>query len=336
MDITVETIVSLQPPIAATRDVAGRRYGILLKTGPARVVFPLDESDPRPATPHRNVWPTFPGKRPPRVLQRIRMSAESSVSLVPGPNQLNVDAFLCRAAITESLNKPGLFEGIQLAQAIGDWLEIARPWIGAWSGGPQNALVRRPLPEIQGVLRQEGAWTRVSVGGDVETLVQGHLLATSEHIRAAFAAASAQISLPLAHRMLARATTSYYLGDYRTCVIDACCAAEVALGTAVFATIQQRDMDDKTRETFLSKTSGVIELFRLFLVARGSAISAKTVMDQLARPRNKAAHEGDQPKHQEAKRALQTADLLLKEASPLPSPSDLLRSTRAVRVHSVT
>jgi hypothetical protein len=262
--------------------------------------------------------------------------AESSVARVPSSNQLNVDAFLCREAVAESWNKPGSFGGIQLAQAIGDWLEIARSWIGVWSGGPQVALVRRSHPEIEGIFRQEGAWTRISVGGHVETFVQGPLLATSEHIRAAFAAASAQVSLPLAHRMLTRATMSFYLGDYRACVVDACCAAEVALGTAVFATIQQRDMDDKTRETFLSKPSGVIELFRLFLVARGSAISAERVMDQLAGPRNKAAHKGDKPTQQEAKRALQTTDLLLKEASPLPSPSGLLRSTRAVRVHSVT
>lgn len=330
---TIETIVSVLPPIAATTELAGRKYKVHLQTGPAQIVLPLESSEiPPPTRPNqRSTWPPFPGKREPPVLRPVGMSVGATATAVPAMNQLNIDALIFRTDLNDTPMESGSHGEIDLAEAISNWLEIARSWIGCWTKSPQSSLVRHVHSETKGIYRKDGKWARFSVLGDRPLFVTGAYLVEPEVIGAAFMAASAQLRLPVGHEMLTRALTNHRLGDNRTCVIDACSAAEMALAASVRAVIGELAMDDKTREKILSSASGVVEVFRLFLVAHGSAVSMAQVVDQLAGPRNSAAHDGVQPTDQVATRALRTANLLLQEASPLPLPAEVLRAARRPR-----
>jgi selenocysteine lyase/cysteine desulfurase len=69
--------------------------------------------------------------------------------------------------------------------------------------------------------------------------------------------------------------------------------------------------------------------YRQLVVAGQSAVSRNRVLDHLANPRNRAVHAGKHPDETTAKRAIETAELLVHEAIALPSPHEILRHTRA-------
>jgi hypothetical protein len=60
-------------------------------------------------------------------------------------------------------------------------------------------------------------------------------------------------------------------------------------------------------------------------MAGQSTVSRGRVLDQLASPRNRAAHGGEQPDETIAQRALETAGQLVYEAIPLPPPDAMPR-----------
>jgi len=71
--------------------------------------------------------------------------------------------------------------------------------------------------------------------------------------------------------------------------------------------------------------SGIVELYRLNAGRKdGLAVSIGQVIDQLAGPRNRAAHEGEALDDDTARKAIRTARALL-EVSPLRTPRSFLR-----------
>ena len=125
----------------------------------------------------------------------------------------------------------------------------------------------------------------------------------------------------------------FHTGEYRLCVIDACSAAEIALGAALTVHLRAHGLADAEIEQLLRLGSGIAEAFpvyRQFVPAAQSAVSRNRVIDQLANPRNRAVHAGERPPEAVAKRALETAARLVGEAVPLPRPDDIPRLARAM------
>jgi hypothetical protein len=132
--------------------------------------------------------------------------------------------------------------------------------------------------------------------------------------------------------VLRRSIVDLYSGDHRLCVIDACSAAEIALGAALTAHLKAHGLDDTDTEQLLRLGSGIGEAFPVYqqLVLPGaSAVSRGRVLHQLANPRNRAVHGGEHPDDTVARRAVETARLLVQEAIPLPPPAAVLRETQA-------
>jgi hypothetical protein len=178
----------------------------------------------------------------------------------------------------------------------------------------------------------EGGLAGVGAGGPVPVIIRGQRWATPVEVAASFAAASAGIDVPLAHTILRRSVVEYHAGEHRLCVLDACSAAEVALGTAMTVSLRQHGLADAEREQMLKLASGIAEAFPLYqrLVMMGqSTVSRGRVLDQLASPRNRAAHGGERPDETVAQRALETAGQLVYEAIPLTPPDEMLRVARA-------
>jgi hypothetical protein len=129
--------------------------------------------------------------------------------------------------------------------------------------------------------------------------------------------------------MLRRANAHLILEDHRSSTIDACCAAEVALSAAVIETIKtERCLSDNEAKKFVRGAHGVVDVFRLHLAARGSAVSEGQVKFELAGPRNKAAHDGEEPTRDVTVAALAVAKQLISEATPLQTAIEVRRLAR--------
>jgi len=336
----VHILFRVDPPIPADKAVAGRRYQIQFKTGPARLTLPTDHTNSPTEAPTLHAdWPRFPGPAQPVPLQALggALWAASSVHVVPSEHQHNIQAMLCRAAVDDEVIKEGMAL-VEVAIAVSEWLSTVRNWLGAWTWAPQHTLVTQSRPDIVAAYKREGKWTRVISGGARPTLVMGLPLVSPEQLGAAFRAASAAailgdddarqaVVLPLEHQLLARAQLNSLLGDSRAAVIDSCCAAEVAMGKAVNRALKERGVDEAARDRMVNRTSGAVEMFRLYLVARESAATEHRIMDQLAGPRNNAAHGGKIPATDVVERSLNTSRILVEEASPLPAPAALSRTS---------
>lgn len=137
-------------------------------------------------------------------------------------------------------------------------------------------------------------------------------MVTREQLNAAFYCASRDYNIPLQHSLFQRATSDFSNGDSRQAVINACAAAEVSLSAAVRAALKSTKVREKTVENIMKRSTGVVEIFRLFVVAGGKCtVSDDQVIDQLARPRNEAAHDGISPSTTDVRRAINTAKEIL-------------------------
>ena len=347
----VYAMVRVDPSISVDNFVAGRSYDIHLSLGSARVTLPIDQVDTAiEYVDERSGWPPFPGVRLPIPLRAL--GSDWSVQAWDRPvrraAELGVQALSFRIEVPDEAMRDGMFP-ISLLNGVQSWLAIVRDWLGAWIKAPQQHEIQFGLPSAVIVYQIDGAWHRSgSRGSPPPVVLPGLPLVTPEQLRAAFLAASAilktdqiarsPLTLSLEYQIIARAYLNCLRGDFRGAVIDACCAAEVAMGGAVSRALANRGTDQSTMRNITEKTGGIVETFRLYLLARQTSISVGRVMDQLSRPRNDAAHAGKDPTDEDVQRAFKTSRAILDEANPLPSPDDLARFARklikADQVHS--
>jgi hypothetical protein len=210
----VHIVFRVEPPIAADRSIAGKKFKIHLATGPAEVTLPLAHADQgQPGDATRSGWPHFPGARPPLPLQNVGGWVQSNAFIVPSDQQLNIQALSCRTRLPDEEVDDPMFDD-RLGRAIAEWLETVRDWIGAWTRAPQVTLLRQNRPPLVSMYADsKGVMTRHISGGTVDTLVPGLPLATPGQIAACIKAASvaarlatagsAQLTVPLQYRMLA-------------------------------------------------------------------------------------------------------------------------------------
>jgi hypothetical protein len=148
---------------------------------------------------------------------------------------------------------------------------------------------------------------------------------TAWELRAAFAAASSGIGLPLPRRLLADAIVRNSRDEHRYAVITACSAVEVALSESAAAALTDAGRSKREVEDILNGVSGAVELYWLNAGRDGGLpVSIGRVMSQLAGPRNRAVHAGETPVADTARDAIRTAKALI-EVSPLPRPQSLYR-----------
>lgn len=220
-----------------------------------------------------------------------------------------------------------------VALAFGTWLTRAEAWLDAWTGAVRLPVTRTGTPRMRAAIRTEdGSLASVGTGGPVPVVISGQRWATPDEVTAAFAAASGGLDVPLAHAILRRSLVELHSGEYRLCVIDACAAAEIALDAALTTRLHARGLEAGETERLIGLTAGISQAFSLYraLVMGGqSAVSPNRVVERLAKPRNRAVHAGDHPDEAVARRALETAAPLVREATPLPSPTAVLTETRA-------
>jgi hypothetical protein len=332
---TVDSIAWLDTPLWVDRALAGMSYRITLGSSRVRLTLPLENvgdtihASTRPTPPA----PRFPGTRRPAPL-RAPSSAAGSALVIPD-GMLVVTAVRLRIPAEGNL-AIGSYTTWPIGQVggvFGAWLVRAEAWLDAWTGTIRQPVMKVGTPLIRAALpTDEGGLAGVAAGGPVPVVIRGQRWATPEEVMAGFAAASGELDVPLAHTIFRRSLVEFYAGESRLCVIDACSAAEIALATALTGHLRARGLPEAEIEQLLRLASGIADSYPTYrdIVAAGqSAVSRGQVIDQLANPRNRAVHAGEHPDEAIARRAIETAGLLVQEAVPLPRPADMLTLARS-------
>ncbi len=335
MPSTVDSIAWLDTPLWVDRTVAGVSYQITLESRRVRLTLPLENIGDAIHSSTRRFPPAprFPGTRRPAPLRAPR--SESGFALPVPEGLLLVTAVRLRIPAEGDLAVESYttWPITQVGAAFGEWLVRAEAWLDAWTGVIRQPVTRIGTPLVLAALPSgDGGLAGVGTGGPVPVVIRGQRWATPEEVMAGFAAASSKLDIPLAHTVLRRSLVEFYAGEYRLCVIDACSAVEIALGAAITVHLHAHGLTDAETEQLLRLGSGIAQAFPVYrqLVGTGqSAVSRNRVIDQLADPRNRAVHAGEYPDETVAKRAIETADLLVQEAVPLPRPDAILRRTQA-------
>jgi hypothetical protein len=332
---TVDSIAWLDTPLWVDQALAGVSYQITLESRRVRLTLPLENvGDAIHARTRRfPTAPRFPGTRRPAPLRAPR--GESGLAQPVPDGLLLVTAVRLRIPAEGDLAVESYttWPITRVGAAFGEWLVRAEAWLDAWTGAIRQHVTRIGTPLVLAALPSgDGGLAGVGTGGPVPVVIRGQRWATPEEVTAGFAAASSKLDVPLAHTVLRRSLVEFYAGEYRLCVIDACSAAEIAVGAAMTMHLQAHGLTDAETEQLLRLGSGIAEAFPVYrqLVGAGqSAVSRNRVIDQLANPRNRAVHAGEHPDEAVAKRVIETAGLLVREAVPLPRPDAILRLTPA-------
>jgi hypothetical protein len=327
--VAVDALAWIDPPLLTHRTIAGRSYEVLIGDRATALTLPSEGPDNLswPSSP-RGPTRTFP--RPPlarAITHGVEMHSTSERAL---PREiLAVDNVRLRWSDISLEHAAGEFGSERnLAEELGTWLSTVRDWLSVWSHNVRERAQLEPTPRVRVALANDPDAGTVSGGGTRPVFILGERASTPVELRAAFAAASSGTALPLPRKLLSEAIVHAARHEHRHAVISACSAAEVVLSESASGALAGAGRTDDEISDILAGVNGVVELYRLNASRpAGLGVSIRRVMDQLARPRNRAVHEGGEPDQETARRAIRTAVALL-EISPFPSPQSLLQQSR--------
>jgi hypothetical protein len=124
---------------------------------------------------------------------------------------------------------------------------------------------------------------------------------------------------PLSHVLLVHAEQKRWEDDRRGAVIDAGNATEVALAQRIARTLTKQGLHESLVEPIVQQANGIAGLVRLDGALGGLLpLKQSQIWDQLAGPRNRAAHAGDTASEGATLAAVRVARLVVEAADPLP------------------
>ena len=333
-----DAVAWLDPPLLVNRrGVAGRSHSVLVGGTPATLTMPTGGPSELQLGATRGASSTgFPSFPSPPLAEPITGGVQMyTATSLPVPRQILVATGVRLqwrdTAHAKQIREQTPFAGESdpLLAGLGWWLSVVRDWLSSWSGNVRERVELAPPPRVRYTLRDG---TGYPVGGgpaSVPVIVRGERATFPSELRAAFAAASAKMEVPLPHRLLAESVIYAHRDQRRHAVITACSAAEVALSESADRLLAASGRSETERDEILRRISGLAELCRLNGARpKGLPVSLRRVMDQLARPRNEAAHKGREPSEDDTLNAVRAARALL-AVSPLPSPKSVLSATNA-------
>jgi hypothetical protein len=208
------------------------------------------------------------------------------------------------------------------ALALEDWLGRFRDWVNARTAFRMIEALRPSHDSLIHVRRPDGQGT---YGGGASPL-RGSMSpcpgATRIQLTDGIRRASENEGLPIAHQMLQTGWDAAIAGDLRRAVIDSGTAAEVSLASSVAAELSARGLAISASERIIQQANGVVGLVDLYESLGGNLyVSRRRVMDQLAKPRNDAAHGGQAPDKTGVENAMTVATSIVRTATPLPPPT---------------
>lgn len=322
-------MVELSAPLHVEAGVAGAVLRVTIGNSHGKVALPrlAETGIPAAGSLSRLQQPSFGGRPLPELTVRTIGAGWGYVGSSRGDTFIS--AFRLRAPIGD---RGGAIpdQMSMLGRAFDAWYGLVRDWLCAWSGQERDRCLRDEQCSIHAVLRDDGRHQLFGSGVTAGTIiVMGERATTLEELRAAFQCASASYLLPLDHGLLLQAKAEALIGSSRRAVVDACCAAEVAISKALRKRLDQAGVPEGTILSVLSHTSGIVELVRLLMVSGAKmSVSEARVMDRLAGPRNEAVHGGKALTAKQADNAITVARAIITDVHPLPSPREASRAAR--------
>jgi len=320
----VSILMAVDPVIPAVGEIAGARFNVRVASFEGFVSFPLDDGFARSneSSKSHDHWPSFAHHDAYPNPSTAAASVGGSVFVVPGPKQLNVRAL--HFEISEIPDETEAAWNIsEFNDSLRDWMRIFRSWIGQWTQLPQSDTSESSLGVTKFLMEKNGVTVPHFLDGTFPTLFVGYELASESMFSAAVRAASAGIEVAPELQMLARAHLGLMRRDYRGSIIDSCSAAEMSIIQWLTNTFTVR-YDASTAKKLSDRLNGVAALFKVYFASNGSQVTFKEVFEQLARPRNKALHNGEKFSGDESDKAFKIAKRLISETAPMLMPKDVL------------
>ena len=333
-----DAVAWLEPPLLVNRrGVAGRSHNVLVGGTPATLTMPTGGPSELQLGASRGASSTgFPSFPPPPLAEPITGGVQMyTATSLPIPRQVLV-ATGVRLQWRDTVHAkqireqtPFVGESDPLLAGLGWWLSVVRDWLSAWSGNVRERVELAPPPRVRYTL-QDG--TGYPVGGgpaSVPVIVRGERAAFPGSLEPRLPPHPPRWRFRCHTGLLAESVIYAHRNQRRHAVITACSAAEVALSESADRLLAASGRSEGERDEILGRVSGLAELCRLNGARpKGLPVSLKRVIDQLARPRNEAAHKGREPSEDDTLNAVRAARALL-AVSPLPSPKSVLSATNA-------
>lgn len=205
------------------------------------------------------------------------------------------------------------------------WFESARDWIAAWTGQARLKMLIPKAAPTYGLSYDSESGPVVLGGSEPPSLVyrKGPISpASGAQVRAAMKLASRGRQVPITRALLLDSSDHLLLGDTRRSIIDVATAVEVGLANAITVYLKKRRMPRDFIDGLVSGATGVVDLVGVYadLPMPACPASKKKIADQIASPRNQAAHAGVAPPSNAVVRAIQLGREILDAVSPLPQP----------------
>jgi hypothetical protein len=316
-----DAIVWLDPPILVSRRAA-KTYEVRVGDRPMTLSLPLRGPDALSMDEGQS-WRPIPDFPPPPLAEQltsgVHMQLQSSAKLPEKP--LIVEAVRLRWTDRKMTRKVQTETFWDLDKDFGPWLALVRDWLNAWMGGVRGPVAVEATPRVRIASSAYGG--PVGGGGFAQggVYLGSRRVARPSELRAAFAAASDGVELPVERQLLAEALAYAWGGQARHAVISACSAAEVALSKSADRLLSEAGRTNKERKEITKRINGLVEAYRLNGTLKGGLpVSFGHAIKHLADPRNAAAHEGAEPNEETVTEAIKTAKALLDALSPLRSP----------------
>ena len=318
-------MVWVDPPLLIVNGVTGCSYDVEIAGRAARLTLPT-ETAPLPGGKSPDRSPPIPRFPPPPLVEPLidPNATYATTALGVPEGALVIGAIRLRWNDEEFERSPQNDRAVRFSADVDAWLSIVRNWLAGWTGDVRRAInYGSPPTRVRLVLFNDPGAGQFGSGGEPLHVRKLHIPGALE-VQAAFVAASRGSDVPLHHQLLADVRLHAAQHEYRYAVINACSAAEVALSDCVRTILTEAGNTVDQIDATLDEASGVVELYHLAAEVKGDlkarfGVSSGRVMDQLAGPRNRAVHRGEEPDWDTLTGAYRTANALA-TLSPLPAP----------------
>jgi hypothetical protein len=305
----VDALLHLPRKLNVAHDVLGMTIPVVIEGSPGRLALPrapeitevdfVELREPSFGTKSRGLSALVTGT--------LRLGSGVWGSFHVKPPMAQVDA--CRLRIRVPAGPPAHDSLWHLDNDFLRWFDLFLDWYCLLTqatrrypayDGPTSSVIHA---RMQG----DGGPGLFGSGVTVSTMHLSPAYAARDQIIAATTCANLGRHLLPEHTLIERAVSNNVAGDYRQAVIDSCTASEVAVAAATTRLAQSTGGPAEVTEGAFKGSSGIVDLFRFynFLGGRPPVSNAK-VLDQLAGPRNLAAHKATPMTVDHAKRALST------------------------------
>lgn len=320
MPTTCSALAPAPRPLLVEEAVLGRTYPALVGGHRIEVHMPRIVDGAAPSA----TWPRFaPPAHVPwhEWLDRMLIESELDGDRPDWGSKIQGSMILNAVALTIPLDAETVHRDDPTLAAVTEGLRAWWSRLERWSitvlRRADYGSVSYPTPTLHGIDGTGRNWTHGQGVGAI--IIMGLRGLTDAELRWILQQIDAGQEPPIEQLLLVPSPSD----DSRRRVLDAGTAVEVALANAIRQELSRHDLSPEAIEEMVVRANGMVGLHDLATAARRKPlpVSRGRLMDQLANPRNAAAHRGAAVDPKVMQRAGAVARELVDHLAPLGSPA---------------